>query len=195
VKVFCRRLIEDDWFGVEFAELLDQVRALGWRSALGQLVLKLTAPGIPDIYQGDELEYRALVDPDNRRPVDWALRKSLLGEVAHGDGDAGRSLDGSAVKLELIVKLLALRAAHPEAFTGGYEPLDAGPAGCAFIRGGQVMTIVKLPRAGSDGAAALRAAPDGQWRNVITGEPRTFAQDERLSDVVGEYGFAVYERV
>ena len=55
-----------------------EVTRLGRRSALAQLALKLTAPGIPDIYQGDELEYRALVDPDNRRPVDWELREALL---------------------------------------------------------------------------------------------------------------------
>jgi (1->4)-alpha-D-glucan 1-alpha-D-glucosylmutase len=191
VKRFCRRLCEQDWFGDEFGEFIDEVTALGWRSALGQLVLKLTAPGVPDIYQGDELEYRALVDPDNRRPVDWTLRQALLARVQSG-GSAG---DESALKLDLIVKLLRLRAQRPEAFAGGYEPLDAGPAGCAFIRGGQIMTIVKLPRAGSDGSAELYDVPGGQWRNVITGEERSFADSEPLSGLVGDYGFAVYELI
>jgi len=190
VKGFCGRLIDDDWFGVEFGQLIETVASLGRRSALGQLALKLTAPGIPDIYQGDELEYRALVDPDNRRPVDWAARRSLLDEL-RGGGD----LDASTVKLELIVKLLALRAARPEAFAGGYDPLDAGPAGCAFIRGGTVMTVVELPRVGFAGTAALRDAPGGQWRDVMTGAERSFAAGERLSSVVGPHGFAVYERI
>ncbi len=190
VKGFCGRLVEGDWFGTEFAEPLAQVTALGWRSALGQLALKLTAPGIPDIYQGDELEYRALVDPDNRRPVDWTLRKSLLAQVRSGD-----VADGSALKLDLIVKLLSLRAANPAAFAGDYQPLDAGPAGCAFIRGGSVMTIVALPRAGSGGSPTLREVPDGRWRDVISGAERSFDGEQRLSEVVGEYGFAVYERI
>jgi (1->4)-alpha-D-glucan 1-alpha-D-glucosylmutase len=189
VKGFCRRLYEQNWFTAEFGEFVEKVTELGRRSALGQLALKLTAPGIPDIYQGDELEYRALVDPDNRRPVDWALRQSLLGALR-----SGATVDEPAVKLDLIVKLLRLRAQNPQAFAGGYEPLDAGPAGCAFIRGGQVMTIVELPRVGFQGAAALRDAPGGRWRNVITGAERSFTAAEPLSGLVGDYGFAIYAR-
>jgi (1->4)-alpha-D-glucan 1-alpha-D-glucosylmutase len=189
---FCRRLCEQNWFGSQFGEFIEAVAALGRRSALGQLALKLTAPGIPDIYQGDELEYRALVDPDNRRPVDWAARQGLLARVQSGAAAA----DESALKLELIVKLLELRAQKPEAFSGGYEPLDAGPAGCAFIRGGSVMTIVELPRAGFGGAGAapLRDGPGGNWRDVLTGAERSFSAAEPLSELVGEYGFVVYER-
>jgi (1->4)-alpha-D-glucan 1-alpha-D-glucosylmutase len=201
VKRFCRRLIEEGWFGVQFGEFLESVASLGRRSALGQLVLKLTAPGIPDIYQGDELEYRALVDPDNRRPVDWSLRKSMLGQLREGVAvDAAGAADSSVLKLGLIVKLLALRARNPLAFAGGYEPLDAGPAGCAFIRGESVMTIVQLPRAGFAGDAVLRDAvlrdaPGGHWRDVITGAERAFGPAEILSSLVGDHGFAVYERI
>jgi hypothetical protein len=99
------------------------------------------------------------------------------------------------LKLELIVKLLRLRLKRPEAFAGDYQALDAGPTGCAFIRGDSVLTIVKLPRAASDGgSAALHDAPGGQWRNVITGAERSFSAAEPLADLVGSYGFAVYER-
>ena len=61
-----------------------RVAPLGDRIALGMLALKLTAPGIPDIYQGDELEFRALVDPDNRRPVDWEWRQAMLARLSGG---------------------------------------------------------------------------------------------------------------
>jgi (1->4)-alpha-D-glucan 1-alpha-D-glucosylmutase len=190
VKQFCRRLIEQEIFDTEFSDFSASVAELGWRSALGQLALKLTSPGIPDIYQGDELDYRALVDPDNRRPVDWALRQSLLERLRAGD-----AVDASALKLELIVRLLRLRQQKPEAFAGAYEPLDAGPACCAFIRGGQIITIVQLPREGLDGAAVLRDAPGGRWRDVISGVERSFGAAEPLSGVSAEQSFAIYERV
>ena len=65
------RCYADEAFLASFEPFVASVARAGERAALGQLALKLTAPGIPDIYQGDELPYRALVDPDNRRPVDW----------------------------------------------------------------------------------------------------------------------------
>jgi (1->4)-alpha-D-glucan 1-alpha-D-glucosylmutase len=190
VKRFCRDLIEQGTIDAEFSDFIDRVTELGRRSALGQLALKLTAPGIPDIYQGDELEYRALVDPDNRRPVDWALRQSLLGQLANG-----ASVEASALKLSLISKVLRLRAQKPETFAGSYEPLDAGPACCAFIRGGQVMTLVELPRAGAEPVAMLRDAPVGRWRDVMSGAERSFEAAEPLAGLFSEHSFAIYERV
>ncbi len=200
VKRFCRQMVQDEWFGREFTEFIDTVTDLGRRSALGQLALKLTAPGIPDIYQGDELEYRALVDPDNRRPVDWETRRSAL-DQAHTRDTADTTATWSTIKLDLIVRLLGLRAARPEVFAGAYEPLDLGAAGCAFVRGGQVMTIVELPRAEhrasaqSKSPASLRDAPEGRWRNVLTGAERSFTEGEALAGLVGPDGFAVYERI
>ncbi len=190
VSQFCERVMDEQWFERKFGVFLDQVTALGRRSALGQLALKLTAPGVPDIYQGDELEYRALVDPDNRRPVAWSSRQSLLAGLR-----SGGSVDASTLKLDLITRLLRLRAERPDAFAGTYEPLDAGPAGCAFVRGGQVLTLVQLPRADFDGVATLRDPPAGRWRDVLTGAERSFAQAQPLAELVSEQGFAVYERV
>jgi (1->4)-alpha-D-glucan 1-alpha-D-glucosylmutase len=190
VSQFCARVLDERWFEREFGAFLEQVMSLGRRSALGQLALKLTAPGIPDIYQGDELEYRALVDPDNRRPVDWSSRQSLL--AALRDGGA---VDASTFKLNLITRLLRLRAERPEAFAGAYEPLDAGPTGCAFLRGGQILTIVQLPRADFEGVATLRDPPAGRWRDVLTGAERSFAGDEPLARLVSEQAFAIYERI
>jgi (1->4)-alpha-D-glucan 1-alpha-D-glucosylmutase len=131
------------------------LRPLGRRIALGQLLLKLTSPGVPDLYQGDELEALALVDPDNRRPVDFARRELLLDELRGGSGPTEETK-----KLYLTWKTLELRARRPEAFAGSYEPVDLGPEVCAFVRGGEVLVVVPiredpLPEPGSGWRAVL----------------------------------------
>jgi (1->4)-alpha-D-glucan 1-alpha-D-glucosylmutase len=192
VAAFIERLYE--LFVAEFSALIARVTQLGQRSALSQLALKLTAPGIPDTYQGDELEFRALVDPDNRRPVDWRTRDALLRRLL-GGGHPGD--DPDMIKLQVTMRLLGLRARRPRPFgsDGDYEPLDAGPAGCAYVRGGEVLTLVTLPRADLDEESRLAEAPKGRWRDVIGGVQRSFDASTRLTDAVGEHGFAVYERV
>ena len=82
------------------------------------LALKLTSPGVPDIYQGDELEFRALVDPDNRRAVDWEWRQAMLARL-----QGGARPDRQTVKMWLIRRLLAVRIRRPRAFAGAYRPL------------------------------------------------------------------------
>ena len=99
---------------------------------LGTTLLKLTTPGVPDIYQGDELPFLALVDPDNRRPVDWEAAASALASSE------------PPPKLDLIRRALALRARRADAFDGSYEPFDAGEDVCAFIRGGEVLVAVAV---------------------------------------------------
>src|SRR5581483_10510360 len=69
---------------VEADPFLDRVRETGRRLALSQLLLKLTCPGVADVYRGDELEDLSLVDPDNRRPVDWDARRRALDELKAG---------------------------------------------------------------------------------------------------------------
>ncbi len=140
-----RRSLPGDRFGSELEGFLDEVAAETVRTTLGQLVLKLTAPGVADTYQGDELEFRALVDPDNRRPVDWGLRRQRLDHLL-GGGEPGEELGDR--KLWITARLLGLRARRPEIFTGSYVPLAAGPAGCVFIRGDTLLVAVVLPRAG-----------------------------------------------
>ena len=84
VKAFCRGLYEHEAFLADFEPFADEVARAGERSALGQLLLKLTVPGLPDIYNGDELRSLSLVDPDNRRPVDWDARRAALAALADG---------------------------------------------------------------------------------------------------------------
>jgi (1->4)-alpha-D-glucan 1-alpha-D-glucosylmutase len=114
----------------DFEPFAARVAEAGSRIALGMTLLKLTAPGVPDLYQGDELEFLALVDPDNRRPVDWDLRR--------------RALAHPPPKLRAILAALELRSRRPSAFSGSYEPLEAGDDVCAFERGGRVRVAVPV---------------------------------------------------
>src|SRR4029079_18233304 len=96
---------------------LARVRTVGRKLALAQLLLKLTVPGVPDVYRGDELEDLSLVDPDNRRPVDWDVRRSALAAL-----QAGAPVDEANAKLYVTWKTLNLRREHADAFAGAYEP-------------------------------------------------------------------------
>jgi (1->4)-alpha-D-glucan 1-alpha-D-glucosylmutase len=114
VKRFARALYDERSFLDDFEPFVGRVAEAGDRAALGQLVLKLTAPGIPDIYQGDELPFRALVDPDNRRPVDFDWRQAMLRRLMGGSPPAAGTR-----KLFVTLRLLGLRARRPAPFAGG----------------------------------------------------------------------------
>ena len=144
VKAFARALYDHRPFQETFEPFAERVAREGERIALAQTLLKLTCPGVPDIYQGDELWSLSLVDPDNRRPIDWELRRRLLAELAGGTASRRET-----AKLYVIWKTLQLRARRPEPFAGSYEPLDAGPDVCAFARGGDVVVAVPI-RAGAN---------------------------------------------
>jgi maltooligosyltrehalose synthase len=131
-------------------------------------------PGVADTYQGCELAGLSLVDPDNRRPVDFARRRDLLAALDAGQPAAG--LD--AAKLLVTSAALRLRRARPGWFTaGGYTPLPAtGPAAghaVAFARGGSVTVVTRLParlRQRGGWADTALPLPDGPgWRDVLSG--------------------------
>jgi (1->4)-alpha-D-glucan 1-alpha-D-glucosylmutase len=188
VKRFCAALYAEPAFLAEFEPFVRRLAGEGERAAMGQLVLKLTAPGVPDIYQGDELAYRALVDPDNRRPVDWDWRQAMLRRLMGGSPPTGETR-----KLFLILRLLGLRARRPEAFLrGGYEPVDAGGEACAYLRGGDVLVVVGVRTTTPSG---VLAGPGGRWRDVLRGEERSFGSAEPLTRLVGSHGFGVFERL
>ena len=187
VKRFGRSLYTDDAFLADFEPFARRVAAVGERASLGQLVLKLTAPGIPDMYEGDELAFRALVDPDNRRPVDFDWRQAMLSRLMGGSPPIPETR-----KLFLTLRLLGLRARRPEPFAGTYEPLDAGPSTCAFVRGGDVLVAVAVRSGPAEGTVE---APRGQWRDVLHGEERSFGSRTEVQDIVSELGIAVFERL
>jgi malto-oligosyltrehalose synthase len=143
-------------------------------NSLGAKIVQLTMPGVPDIYQGCELTGLSLVDPDNRRPVDYERRRRLLAVLRVGE-DQAVGLD--AEKLLVTSRALGLRRAHPEWFAADYTPLACeGPAAehaVAFLRGGQAVTVAtRLPaglrRRGGWGDTAL-PLPGLHWWDVLTG--------------------------
>jgi (1->4)-alpha-D-glucan 1-alpha-D-glucosylmutase len=188
VKRFCETLVADEAFVELLGPVVERVDRLGERISLGQLVLKLTAPGVPDIYQGDELPLRALVDPDNRRPVDWRWYRAMLDRLL-GEGRPTREM----TKLHITLRLLGLRVRRSEVFeTGSYEPLDAGGDCCAFVRGDDVLVLVALR--GEEPSGAL-SAPGGRWRDVLTNEERSLGSSEPLERLLCGRPAAVFERM
>jgi (1->4)-alpha-D-glucan 1-alpha-D-glucosylmutase len=187
VRHFGRSLYTDEAFLADFEPFARRVAAVGERASLGQLVLKLTAPGIPDMYEGDELAFRALVDPDNRRPVDFDWRQAMLRRLM-----GGATPDAETRKLFATLRLLGLRARRPEPFAGTYEPIDAGPSTCAFVRGGDVLVAVAVRSGPVEGTIE---APRGHWRDVLRGEERSFGSRTPAQDIVSDLGIAVFERL
>jgi (1->4)-alpha-D-glucan 1-alpha-D-glucosylmutase len=174
VKGFARALLGHRDFLRTFEPFQRELALAGDRAAFGQLLLKLTVPGVPDIYQGDELLCLSLVDPDNRRPVDWEAR--------------GAALSDPPPKLALIRCALALRARLPEAFAGSYEPLDAGSDACAFVRGDAVVACAWLRGDGSDTVAL----PGGEWREALDG--RALRGRVSVAELCGPDGIALLTR-
>jgi (1->4)-alpha-D-glucan 1-alpha-D-glucosylmutase len=176
---FVDAVLADDTFRRELESFVATVRDAGRTSSLGQVLLKLTCPGVPDVYQGTELWDLSLVDPDNRRPVDFALRHRLQGELEGMPAAAVMArADEGLPKLWLITRALALRRARPKPFgpEGAYEPLAAeGPAAdhvVAFTRGDEIVTVVPrfvLKRRGEWGDTRV-VLPAGAWGHELTGE-------------------------
>ncbi len=166
-----------------------RIAPLGMRNSLVQTVLKLTVPGVPDIYQGAELWDLSLVDPDNRRPVDFDGRRDALEGVQSRTFEISRLLEDwqdGRIKLRLVAELLRLRGEHPSLFdTGSYEPLDVtGPDAervCAFVRegdGARIIVAALLFPARGDAAAAIVALPE-----ALAGQRWTSLFDERAVEV------------
>jgi len=166
-----------------FAGFAARVARLGMLNSLVQTVLKLTVPGVPDIYQGAELWDFNMVDPDNRRPVDFSTRQALFADIADKSAaDLLSTWQDGAIKLWLTAKLLALRRARPHLFErGAYRPLAVtGPDAariCAFERrhGGEVVVVAvsrfparDLARPGFAGTA-LSLPAVGTWTSLFGG--------------------------
>ena len=156
----------------ELGEFARRIARPGYWNALSRMLLHLTVPGVPDVYQGDELWSFTLVDPDNRRPVDFARRAGWLEAMAarapQGDAEAAAALqrellaapDDGRVKLWLLWRLLRVRRAHPRLFgEGSYEPLAAEGGRAAHV----VAFVRRLEgvadREGRGPTAALVVAP------------------------------------
>jgi (1->4)-alpha-D-glucan 1-alpha-D-glucosylmutase len=174
VLTFAEAVLDDDELTGQIASFVAGLAADAAASSLGMKLVQLTMPGVADTYQGCELAGLSLVDPDNRRPVDFARRRDLLAALDAGQPPAG--LD--AAKLLVTSAALRLRRARPGWFTaGGYTPLPAtGPAAghaVAFARGGSVTVVTRLParlRQRGGWADTALPLPDGPgWRDVLSG--------------------------
>jgi (1->4)-alpha-D-glucan 1-alpha-D-glucosylmutase len=182
LRRFVEEMLGDPDLTADIEGFVDRLCRPGWTVALGQKLLTLTAPGVPDLYQGSECWDLSLVDPDNRRPVDYDLRRRLL-EAAEGstaaDAWAAESGDGGT-KLAVVHAALTLRAEHPAWYgagpEGAYEPLSARGAAAdhlvGFVRGGRAATVatrlpVGLEAAGGWGDTTLDL-PDGRWVDRMT---------------------------
>lgn len=162
----------------------------GWSNSLSAKLLQLTMPGVPDVYQGGELWETSLVDPDNRRPVDFDLRRRMLADLdaAVARGHLPPVDETAAAKLLVTSRALRLRRDRPELFTR-YTPLevvgDATAHAIAFDRGGAVTVATRLPiglaaRASADPAASADPVAWGDTAllarriplvDVLTGRP------------------------
>jgi (1->4)-alpha-D-glucan 1-alpha-D-glucosylmutase len=185
---FVRAILDPEHaFLARLERFVGQMAPAGALNSLVGTVLKCTLPGVPDVYQGTELWDFSLVDPDNRRPVDFHIREEML----TGSGDPATYLkdwrDGQ-VKLVLLARLLALRAAEPELFAGAYRAIETGDERLfAFTRStAEKVLFVAVPRLSAD-AAIARGMPlpdetlgaaftmpqdlrDRRWRDGLTGQ-------------------------
>ncbi|HEY3242042.1 MAG TPA: malto-oligosyltrehalose synthase [Phycisphaerae bacterium] len=176
----------------DFRRFHERVAYPGALNALSQVLLKITAPGVPDFYQGTEVWDFRLVDPDNRRPVDHARRMQMLDDLERAErADRAALLRGllknwrdGRIKLFVTRAALRFRAEHPQLFAEArYVPLRASGARkdhiCAFARHLQnEWVLVAVPRLTARRARSrwqgttlpLRREAPGEWRNVLTGE-------------------------
>jgi len=207
LSAFVRRILDAQRsisFLSDFTAFARRIAWFGTLNSLSQLVLKLTVPGVPDIYQGAELWDLSMVDPDNRHPVDFAHRAGLLDSL--GQRFDGRELarptalaeligapaDGS-LKLLVTQRLLQLRRRHPHLFLAGdYLPLEAGgPEAdrlCAFSRVHEGETlIVAVPRLIAGMADAGTPPIGGCWRDTTIALPSNL-QSKAWRDAISGAG-------
>jgi (1->4)-alpha-D-glucan 1-alpha-D-glucosylmutase len=185
---FVGGVMHHDEFLRELESFVEPLRAPGWVNGLAQLLLLLTSPGVPDVYQGTELWDQSLVDPDNRRPVDFGLRRDLLDELRRTRADRlWRQAATGLPKMAVVRAALSVRRRLPAVFTGPseYRALDVtGPMAdriVAFSRGGVAITAV--PRlamkivggdaatwavAGGPAAETAVMLPPGRWMDEIS---------------------------
>ena len=183
VRAYLEGAYADDAFCAVLEEVVAPLVGPGRVNGLAAQLLKLTVPGVPDVYQGTELWDLSLVDPDNRRPVDYERRRAMLAELPALDaGTVWARCDEGLPKLAVTTAALRLRRRVPQVFgpgsAGAYEALVATGAGArhalAFCRGGAVVPVVPrlvlgLERSGGWRDTAL-PLPDGPWRNLLTGD-------------------------
>ncbi len=178
IRKFADRIMRDRNFIRSMEEFVQPLIVAGRINSLSQTLIKLTSPGVPDLYQGTELWSLSLVDPDNRRPVDYERRRRLLRDLERIQvAEIVKRSDDGLPKLWVIRQVLHVRKRAPAAFTeaGNFQPLEVSGArkehAIAYARGGSVVAIAPrlVVKLGNDWRDTSVAIPDGNWTNQFTG--------------------------
>lgn len=180
LRHFIESLLDAPEFVADLESFVGRMREAGRVNSLSQTLLKLTAPGVPDTYQGSELWDLRLVDPDNRSAVDYDVRRALLAELQRGmePEQIVQRADCGLPKLWVVHAALRLRREHPEWFNAeaAYTPLGVEGAKSehviAFQRSDAVVTLVPrwIVRLNGAWGGTTVQLPEGQFRNVLTCE-------------------------
>lgn len=200
VRRFVDGCFADRGFLDEVGRYVETLHPADWHKALSQLVLKLTVPGVPDLYQGSELWLHTLSDPDNRQPVDFDHRRRLLAALPglSADDILRRSSEGLP-KLWTIVRTLALRNRRVDAFAcaSPYRPLTVtGPHAnhvIAFTRGDDVAVAAPTRASGVDWTGTRLTLPDDEWSSVLTGD-RWSGGEIPMAELFTAFPVALLER-
>jgi maltooligosyltrehalose synthase len=164
----------------QFEPFFKKIADHGIKKSLGQLVLKFTCPGVPDTYQGTELWDLSLVDPDNRRPVNYELRTEMLSSAKNHEELWNTRVTGE-IKLHLLHQLLGIRNSNPEIFShGDYVPLDTEGKYkdhiIAFTRKHRhtsILVVVQVNHSNKHWDDTKIILPDDApvtWEDLLTGE-------------------------
>jgi len=200
VKGFSSNILKEVEFRGMLESFTEPLVYPGRVNSLSQLLVKLTAPGVPDIYQGMETWNLSLVDPDNRRAVDFSMLRRMLGSLKDMTPEEilGRMNEGFP-KMWVLRKTLELRKErHPVFQQGTYRSLDIvgekAEHAVAYLRGEEVITLVpRLPfRNGGKWGDTRVELPDGRWRNQLTGE--IFKREALLQDIWSRFPVALMSR-
>jgi (1->4)-alpha-D-glucan 1-alpha-D-glucosylmutase len=202
VRKFIDGIYDDSKFVAALNQFVASLIHPGRINSLAQTLIKLTAPGVPDFYQGAELWNLALVDPDNRRPPDFGLLRRLLADLKTATPEhVMKRIDEGMPKLWLIRNGLALRKRRPEWFgpEAGIEPLKVRGVRrdhvVAFMRGESVITIVPrlVAKLAGDWRDTEVELPNGEWTNHLTGD-RVRPNPARLADLMRRFPVALLIR-
>jgi isoamylase len=217
LEAYVERLFANESFIADARSFMETIAPYGAANALAQCLLRICSPGVPDTYQGAELWHQALVDPDNRRPVDFELRHRLLLDLRARLDDRGNlsrellhSFSDGRVKLYVLHVALQARKTKPELFLrGDYQALPAGDHAIAFTRGFEADRLICcVPRlsygltngqrpwaiGAAWGDAELEVRHAGKYRNLLTGASVEITNDVKLSELLADFPLALLFR-
>jgi len=203
VQEFASSLLSDAEFREKIETFVTPLVSAGRVNSLAQTLIKCTAPGVPDIYQGMELWDLSLVDPDNRRPVDFERRRLLLSALdTLSPAEILARTDEGLPKLWVIREALALRRRQREAFgrEGAYEPIvprgERAAHAVAYLRGRGVLVLVPRLVLGldDDWKDTVLPLPPGRWNNRLSGALLE-GGDRSVAEILTPFPVALLERV